>query len=96
MSSVSDMPEASVTVIVVELDPDPYGHGASPMMTTGQDRPFYAYMASNPKIRSDGRTEEEALERLKHLILNHHPPAKKRRVVDLRLDELIVEEVMSS
>lgn len=85
------MPEASVTVIVVELEPD--GPGVNMMSAP---RPFYAYMASNPQIRADGCTEEEALERLKHLILTNHPPAVKRRVVDLQLSELIVEEVMTS
>lgn len=85
--------EASVTVIVVELEPDPYNNGIVQTMT-GTDRPFYAYMASNPQIRADGATEEDALRRLKHQILSHHPPAKRRRAVDLRLDELIVEEVM--
>ena len=85
--------EASVTVIVVELEDDPYGPGSlTPMV--GVHRPFYAYMASNPEIRADGITEEDALARLKHQILNRHPPAKRRRAVDLRLDELIVEEVM--
>ena len=81
--------EASVTVIVVELEDT--NSSISPM---SNPRPFYAYMASNPKIRADGCTEEEALASLKHQILSHHPPAKRRRAVDLRLDELIVEEVM--
>jgi hypothetical protein len=85
------MPEASVTVIVVELEPDPNPHAVQ-MVTAA--RPFYAYMASNPRVRADGETEEDALERLKHLILTHHPPARRRRVVDLQLSELIVEEVM--
>ena len=86
------MPDVSVTVIVVE-----YEDGQdSLMLATSASKPFYAYMASNPQIRADGTTEEAALESLKALIMNHHSHqgVKRKKAVDLRLDELIVEEVM--
>ena len=57
------MPEASVTVILVELEPDP---NALSVQMMSASRPFFVYMASNPQIRADGCTEEEALENLKH------------------------------
>ena len=86
------MPDVSVTVIVVE-----YEDASMPLMfATNAPKNFFAYMASNPQIRADGETEEKALESLKALIMNSHSHqgVKRKKAVDLRLDELIVEEVM--
>lgn len=81
------MAEATVAVIVCRMS-------GSPFPSTAAARPFHAYVAANPQLCVDGRDEEEALSRLRAMILDYSKPAMARKVVELRFDELIVEEVM--
>lgn len=84
------MADASIPVIVLELEDElPF---TSTVSASG--KPFMAFIASNPGIRSDGRTEEEAVDRLRATLLSHIPEGKVRKVVDMRFDDLIVEEIM--
>jgi len=82
------MSEASVTVIVVE-DSKRAGYD-SPMVS---HKPFFAFVAANPQMRAQGETEEKAVEGLRKLIRSHCF-GRVVKVFDLRLDELLVEEVM--
>lgn len=92
------MSDASITIVVIKEDePDPLGFGGlglTTAMVTG--RPYMAFVAANPQLRANGQTEEDAIERLRALLMSYIPKAKARRVVDLRFDELLVEEVMGS
>lgn len=81
------MAKATIAVIVCRMPDSPF-----PSMT--EPRPFYAYVAANPQLRADGRNEEEALRHLETVILDCSKKAVSRKVVELRFDELIVEEVM--
>jgi hypothetical protein len=74
----------SVPVVIVELEDDPFA----------ARRTHLAFVMSNPQLRSDGTSEEDALERLKHYITAYVGKAKKVKMTNLILDDLIVNEVM--
>ncbi len=82
----------SIAIIIIEEDP-PNPYEITPGIASGQG--FYAYVAANPNIRSSGSTEQEALARIKAQIISIGRGGKKK-IVELRFDELIVEEIMNS
>jgi predicted RNase H-like HicB family nuclease len=61
------------------------------------EKPFVAHVASNPAMRTQGKTAEEAVDNLKRLIMTQFKSSKgspPQRVVEITLDEMIVGEVM--
>lgn len=78
----------SVTVIIVELMEEQWSF---PL-----EKPFLVYVAGNPKLRADGRTEEEAMDKLKHHILSMAGKAKSVKTREMSFDELTVQEIMNS
>ena len=67
-------------------------------------RPFFAMDVSNPEMRADGRTEKEAIERLKYLVRNSinalRPDYIPLKVVNIPVEEIfneaITQEVVDS
>ena len=58
-------------------------------------KPYLAYVITNPDLRADGRTEEDAICNLKLLLLCQIP-SKFIRMTNIVLDDLVVEEVHDS
>jgi len=88
------MPDASISVVVVKEDESDTPFQVTTATVTG--RPYMAFVAANPQIRADGQTEQDAIDRLRALLMSYVPRARVRKVVDLRFDELMVEEIMGS
>jgi len=87
------MADFSIAVVVVDLRQDPnYMRYVNPMTS---EKPFMAFVAANPSLRAEGRTEADALDRLKEYILGLIPKGK-RKIVDLQFGELVVEGIMGS
>ncbi len=87
----------SITVIVTEEEPGQFGGsfglGPTNMMATG--KPYMAHVASNPELRAQGRTADEAVENLKtHMRL--HMRGKFVKIVEVEFEDLLVQEVMES
>lgn len=83
--------EGSISVVVYEEKTSTFGN-----TLMGMSRPFHAFVASNPKLRADGSSEEEALTRLRVLVLSHIPhDAKSVKLIDLQFGGLIASEVLS-
>jgi len=81
----------SVPVVVIEFNDDPMFGFSS---VTASARTHLAFVMSNPQMRADGTSEEDALERLKVYIMSHIGKAKSVKMTNLILDDLIVGEVM--
>ena len=76
-----------ITVIVTESNSvEPYGRGL-----------FWAFVAGNPDLRASGDTEEEALDRLRRRVITGCLFGNEKRVkaVEMRFDDLLVEDVMN-
>jgi predicted RNase H-like HicB family nuclease len=88
---------ASVTIIVGRTQ---YNASSRFEINPGMasDKPWQAFVASNPQLRSSGRTEQEAIDRLKKVIMyvTDNMEIGTARVVDLVLDDLVVAEVHNS
>lgn len=82
-----------IPVVITKYEED-HGIGISPMVF----RPYMAQVISNPKLRADGETREEALERLKFVLKSnfggHNPSGFE--IVNMDLNEILVEEVMKT
>lgn len=59
--------------------------------------PYLAYIITNPDIRTTGYSEEEAIARLKKLLMNRLPQNKLSvKMMNIVLDELVIKEVHDS
>ncbi len=93
---------ASVPVIVIDYSAEPGGGsggnilGFADSRSPNPTRPCLAVVASNPELRATGRTEDEALSNLRASILARLPGGGLRKAAELRFDDLLAEEVMSS
>jgi predicted RNase H-like HicB family nuclease len=58
-------------------------------------RPYVAQLVTNPEIRAQGETRDDALERLKYLIKSKILD-EEFEIVNMDLNEILVEEVMGS
>lgn len=72
-----------IAVIVTEVDD----------LDSLNPKPFMAHAATNFEVRASGRTEEEAVENLKKFMTNSFR-GKRRKLIEITLEELIVEDVM--
>ena len=79
--SVSEEKLPTIPVIVVEDDSNPFS-GPS----------FLAFVASNPDLRAEGRSEDLAVAALKRVIFGRFRGPRTVREIDL--SEILVEEVM--
>lgn len=58
------MEDATVAVMLIEWRPDD-------VRVSAANKPFTAYLVSNPSVRADGYTEEDVLHSLRQRILSH-------------------------
>ena len=79
------MTKPSIAVVITKIEEHYFGPATY--------RPYVAMVLSNPALKANGETEQEALDRLKAYIISH-VGQKFIRLVDLQFDELIVKEVM--
>jgi len=79
----------SLTVIVVETHNRSLAWSANP-------KPFLAFVAGNTQMRADGRTEQDAVDALRKSILSmaQGRDVKSVKVVEMRFDELLAQQVM--
>ena len=86
---------ASVTIIVGKTQ---YNANSRFEINPMAPQPWQAFVASNPQLRSSGRTEQEAIDRLKKVIMyvTDNMEIGTARVVDLVLDDLVVAEIHNS
>lgn len=62
------------------------------------NKPYFAYVALNPKIRASGHSEQDVLNKIKARILEHIDPKRvSAKIVNMTFgEELLVEEVHNS
>lgn len=62
--------------------------------TTINDKPYFAFVVSNPNIRADGFSEQEALDKLKAQILGRISSNRIfAKIVNITFGELMIEEI---
>ncbi len=58
--------------------------------------PFFAYVLGNPGIKAGGRTEREAVEKVRKALLLDSDKRTTRKIVELDLgDHVLAEDIMS-
>jgi hypothetical protein len=101
---MGDLPSIAVAVFKIETSSRMHvlgfpiaGAGTPANMLVSSGKDYMAVVLANPKLRADGCTREEALERLSFIIYSHiTSEAGSLEIVNLSFDELIVKEVMNS
>jgi hypothetical protein len=78
-----------IPVVVVKVE-DTYMQS-----TVWNPRPYVAQVITNPEIRAQGETRDDALVRLKHLLQSRFIRGNSVEIVNMDLNEILVEEVMN-
>jgi hypothetical protein len=84
---MNDEKRPSVTAIVMKLDISYH--------SVMYERPWVAYLPSNPKMRASGETEDEALASLECMMsYDNFGKILEIKTVEITFDSLLVKEVM--
>lgn len=67
-----------------------------PIYPVAFHKPFLAYAASNPQLRADGLSEDEAVDKLMQHVLSHAKDknVKSVKVREMSFDELVVQQAV--
>jgi hypothetical protein len=64
------------------------------MLGSAGSRPYLAQVITNPKLRADGETRDDALNRLRNVLRSYFLCTEEFEIVNMDINEILVEEVM--
>lgn len=93
MAKKRGLKSPSVTIIVGKEKEGTPGYYVNLMATP---KPWIAMLASDPKVRADGETKEDAIKRLYDWIVSYIPPGLEDvEITELNFDEMACEELIN-
>lgn len=94
MNKTNQLKPAKLDVIVYKLPDASQRSMLGPHSWLASGKQFVAYLLLDPKIRADGTTEEDAINRLSKVVYDRIEGKETAKHVTIDLNELFVKQIM--